>query len=84
MEQGGDAGRPSAAILKGGDVTLLVSERAAGPEADFRPAHVAIQVHKLAPTVSELRRRGQCRRGSPRGRLGVRMATVWLGAPAHL
>ena len=82
--QGDARADPGAAILKGGDITLLVSERAAGPEADFRPAHVAIQVHKLAPTVSELRRRGNAVEVHPEADSGVRMATVWLGAPAHL
>ncbi|MFO1141718.1 MAG: chorismate mutase [Amaricoccus sp.] len=75
---------PDAAILKGGDITLLVSERAPGQEGDVRPAHVAIQVHKLASTVNELRRRGNSVEVNPESGSGVRMATVSLGAPAHL
>ncbi|MFO1210031.1 MAG: chorismate mutase [Amaricoccus sp.] len=72
-----------AAILRGGDVALLVTERAAGAEGAC-PAHVAIQVHALAPTVGELRRRGNAVALHPESGSGVRMATVSLGAPAHL
>ena len=57
-QRGNESKGQGAAILKGGDVTLLVSERVAPSEGNCRPAHIAIQVHKLASTVGELRRRG--------------------------
>ena len=73
-----------AVILKGGDVTLLVSERVAAPAGDTRPADLAIQVHKLAPTVGDLRRRGNSVELGPENGTGIQMATVYLDHPAHL
>jgi|GEM_PF-685095 len=72
-----------AAILKGGDVTLLVSERAA-PVMDSRAADLAIQVHTLAATVGELRRRGNSVEVRSGDGLGIGVATVYLDHPAHL
>jgi isochorismate pyruvate lyase len=80
----GEGNGQGVAILKGGDVTLLVSERVAGSADDTRPAHVAIQVHKLAPTVGELRRRGNSVVVKPVTGFGIRSATVYLDRPAHL
>lgn len=76
--------RRRAVILKGGDVTLLVSERIAAFARDTRPSCLAIQVHRLAPTVSELRRRGNSVEVRPEIGSGIGMATVYLGHPAHL
>ena len=73
-----------AAILKGGEVTLLVSERVAPSEGSCRSNHIAIQVHKLAPTVGELRRRGVSVEVRPESGSGIRMAMVSLGSPARL
>ena len=83
-QRGNESKGQGAAILKGGDVTLLVSERVAPSEGNCRPAHIAIQVHKLASTVGELRRRGNSVEVQPESGSGIRIATVSLGAPARL
>ncbi len=83
-QPGNESERPSAAILTGGNVTLLVSERVAPSESNGGPAHVAIQVHKLAPTVGELRKRGNSVDVHPESGSGIRVATVSLGLPAGL
>ncbi|MCZ0963999.1 chorismate mutase family protein [Paracoccus benzoatiresistens] len=82
--QGTEIQGRGAAILKGGDVTLLVSERAAPSAGDAPPACLAIQVHKLAPTVAELRRRGNSVEVRPGTGSGIGMASVCLVPPAHL
>ena len=79
----GTAGRRSA-LLKGGDVTLVVSERRRSTPETRPPAHLAIQVHRLAAAVSELRKRGNAVEEQPETASGIRLATVHLGAPAHL
>lgn len=77
-------GSPSAAILKGGDVVLLVSERVAPLKGAHSPVHLAIQVHKLDPTISELRKRGNSVEVEQAPDSDIRTATVSLGAPVHL
>lgn len=81
-------GGEDAAILKGGDVILRVSRRA-GAAGNARPADIAIQVHRLAAAVAELRRRGNPVEvgpltGSGITGSGIGMATVYLDHPAHL
>ncbi len=82
--RGNESESRGAAILKGGAVTLLLSERVAPSEDKCRPAQIAIEVHGLDPTVRELRRRGNSVEVQPESGTGVRMATVSLDAPAWL
>jgi len=81
---GRGAGGRRSAILRGGDVSLLVSERTPGPAEDRHPARIAIQVHRLAPTVAELRRRGNAVLVAPDTGNGIRVASVDLGRPVFL
>ena len=84
VDRSGKTRDQGSALLRGGDVTLLVSRSAPPSGGDRPPAYLAIQVHKLDPTINELRRRGNSVEVNRDSGSGVRTATVLLGAPAHL
>ncbi|MEQ8557506.1 MAG: chorismate mutase [Henriciella sp.] len=83
-QSGSDTPGERVAVLMGGDVSLIVRERALPAGKNCDPATVAIQVHRLAPTVSELRQRGNTVDLTPGSMSGATMAIVHLPAPANL
>lgn len=76
----GPAGR-RVAVLRGGEVTLVLEEGWASSEA---PAYLAVSVHSVEAAMGELRKRGAEPRLREDDKAGVRMASVSLGQPCWL